>query len=59
MLLPLSFTVAAIAMGPASCCDEIDQDLPPHLSRELENGEYGREYLAALDAKLLKKFPRD
>jgi ADP-ribosylglycohydrolase len=52
-------TVAAIAMGPASCCDEIARDLPPQLFEGLENGRYGREYLAALDEKLLKKYPRD
>jgi ADP-ribosylglycohydrolase len=52
-------TVAAIAMGPASCCDEIEQDLPQRLIDDLENGAYGREYLIALDAKLSAKFPRD
>jgi hypothetical protein len=52
-------TVAAIAMGPASCCEEIEQDLPPQLVEGLENGRYGREYLAELDEKLLKKHPRD
>jgi ADP-ribosylglycohydrolase len=52
-------TVAAIAMGPASCCDEIEQDLPPQLFEGLENGRHGREYLAAVDEMLLKKFPRD
>jgi ADP-ribosyl-[dinitrogen reductase] hydrolase len=52
-------TVAAIAMGPASCCDEIEQDLPDHLFDGLEDGAFGRRYLAALDARLAEKFPRD
>jgi hypothetical protein len=45
-------------MGPASCCDEIEQDLPPQLFNGLENGRYGRDYLVSLDEKLLKKYPR-
>jgi ADP-ribosylglycohydrolase len=52
-------TVAAIALGPASCCDEIAQDLPGQLIDALENGPYGREYLISRDQQLLAKFPRD
>jgi ADP-ribosyl-[dinitrogen reductase] hydrolase len=46
-------TVAAIALAAAAHCPEVAQDLPPHLVDELENGAYGRDYLAALDARLL------
>lgn len=46
-------TVAAIALGAASSCDEIQQDLPSHLHDTLENGTFGREYLTKLDEKLL------
>jgi hypothetical protein len=52
-------TVAAIALGPASCCGEIAQDLPGQLIDALENGSYGREYLISRDQQLLAKFPRD
>jgi ADP-ribosylglycohydrolase len=46
-------TVAAIALGAASCSEEIEQDLPAHIYRDLENGPFGRDYLADLDARLL------
>jgi len=49
-------TVAAIAMGAASCSKEIKQDLPQVLIDNLENGKYGREYLLMLDEKLKSKF---
>ena len=45
-------TVATIAMGAASCCTEIEQDLPESLIRGLENKRYGRDYLIELDKKL-------
>lgn len=45
-------TVAAIAMGPASCCKQIAQDIPANLVNGLENGPYGREYIIDLDKKL-------
>lgn len=48
-------TVAAIALGAGSCCAEIAQDLPEQLIVQLENGPYGRDYLAALDARLLAR----
>jgi ADP-ribosylglycohydrolase len=51
-------TVAAIAMGPASCSREIRQDLPSSLHTGFESGPYGRPYLEQLDMKLLEKFPR-
>jgi hypothetical protein len=46
-------TVAAIAMAVGSCSEEIEQDLPPHLFERLENGAYGRDYLARLDSQLM------
>lgn len=46
-------TVAAIALGAASCSREIEPDLPEHLILSLENGPYGREYIQTLDARLL------
>lgn len=46
-------TVAAIALAAASCSDEIAQDLPEHLMAGLENGPYGRDYIIALDRKLM------
>jgi ADP-ribosylglycohydrolase len=45
-------TVAAIALGAASCCQEVAQDLPPHLFNNLERGPYGHDYLLALDQQL-------
>jgi hypothetical protein len=46
-------TVAAIAMGAASCCQEIEQDVPENLVNGLENGPYGRDYIINLDKKLM------
>jgi ADP-ribosylglycohydrolase len=46
-------TVAAIAIGPASCCNEIEQDIPTNLIGGLENGPYGRDYIIDLDQKLM------
>ena len=46
-------TVAAIALAAASCSNEITQDLPEHLIAGLENGSYGKDYLIALDRKLM------
>jgi ADP-ribosylglycohydrolase len=46
-------TICAIAMGPASFCKEIKQDLPQNLIDGLENGPYGRDYIIALDKRLL------
>jgi ADP-ribosylglycohydrolase len=47
-------TVAAIALAAGSCCKEISQDLPEKLVNGLENGRYGREFLIALDTKLMR-----
>lgn len=45
-------TVAAIALGAASCCNQFPNDLPAFLDADLENGSYGRDYIAKLDVKL-------
>jgi ADP-ribosylglycohydrolase len=49
-------TVAAIAMGAASVSRRMIRDLPQVLYANLENGPYGREYLAATDARLAETF---
>jgi ADP-ribosyl-[dinitrogen reductase] hydrolase len=46
-------TVAAIALAAGSCSTEIAQDLPAHLFDELENGQYGRDYIRLLDTQLM------
>jgi ADP-ribosyl-[dinitrogen reductase] hydrolase len=46
-------TVAAIALAAASCSIEYSQDLPSFLSENLENGQYGRDYLIELDRQLM------
>ncbi len=46
-------TVAAIALATASCSDEIEQDIPPHLIDTLENGAYGKDYIIDLDRQLM------
>ncbi|HZR42105.1 MAG TPA: ADP-ribosylglycohydrolase family protein [Ktedonobacteraceae bacterium] len=51
-------TVAAIALAAGSCSSEIAQNLPDHLVDTLENGMYGRDYICALDAELMRLVPR-
>jgi ADP-ribosyl-[dinitrogen reductase] hydrolase len=46
-------TVAAIALGAASCYQEIEQDLSGRLYDDLENGPYGRDFLIKLDSALM------
>jgi ADP-ribosylglycohydrolase len=46
-------TVATLAMAAASCSAEFERDLPQALIAGLENGAYGRDYLARLDNQLL------
>ena len=46
-------TAAAIALAAGSCSAEIAQDLPVHLFDELENGQYGRDYIRLLDKRLM------
>jgi ADP-ribosylglycohydrolase len=48
-------TISAIAMGPASLCNEIDNDIPQCLVDGLENGTYGKDYIVDLNNKLLSK----
>jgi ADP-ribosylglycohydrolase len=45
-------TVATIALGAASCSEEIEQDLPQVLIDGLENATYGRDYIIGLDQQL-------
>ncbi|MBP2330300.1 ADP-ribosylglycohydrolase [Kibdelosporangium banguiense] len=45
-------TVATIALAAASQSPEYTQDLPAPLLANLENGKYGRDYLAALNSRL-------
>jgi ADP-ribosyl-[dinitrogen reductase] hydrolase len=46
-------TVATIALAAGSCCSEIAQDLPINLVDNLENKQYGRDYLVELDKQLM------
>jgi ADP-ribosylglycohydrolase len=46
-------TVAAIALGAASCSEEMEHDLPAHLVEGLENGPFGRGFLRDLDLRLM------
>lgn len=48
-------TVATVALAAGSCCREMQQDLPAHLIAGLENGPYGRDYLIALNHRLLER----
>ncbi len=50
-------SVAAIAMGIASLSPEYASDVPQSLVNELEDGAYGKGFLAQLDLALAKKFP--
>jgi ADP-ribosylglycohydrolase len=51
-------TVAAIALGAASCSSEVVQDLPRNLYEGLERGPFGMQFLEALDKTLTKKSGR-
>jgi ADP-ribosyl-[dinitrogen reductase] hydrolase len=46
-------TVATIALAAASRTPEVAKDLPEPLYRDLENGQYGRDYLHRLNHRLL------
>jgi hypothetical protein len=50
-------TVAAVALGAASCAQDVEQDLPQALLDGLEGGPYGKAYLSALDARLAELCP--
>ena len=47
-------TVATIALAGGSVCQEIEQDLPNWCSFEMENGQYGYDYIVGLDKELTK-----
>jgi ADP-ribosyl-[dinitrogen reductase] hydrolase len=47
-------TVAAIALGAASCSQEVENDLPAPLLHGLERSQYGYNYLVELDRQLLE-----
>jgi ADP-ribosylglycohydrolase len=49
-------TVAAIALGAASMSEDYARDLPQALVDGLENGPFGRDFLRALDRRLLERF---
>ena len=46
-------TVGTIAMAIASCCSEIEQDLPAWTINKLENDDFGKDYILKLDQQLL------
>lgn len=46
-------TVAAVALGAASCSEEYVHDLPERLAADLESGAWGAPYLRALDERLM------
>lgn len=50
-------TVATIAMAAASLHPDIEQNLPEHLFDELENGQYGRDYLQTVNTALMRAYP--
>lgn len=49
-------TVATIAVAAGVWSKDIENNLPQHLYDQLENGKYGRDYLAELDRKLVEKY---
>ena len=49
-------TVAAVALSAGSWCQELTPDLPAHLIAQLENGDFGADYLVRLDKALTAKF---
>lgn len=52
-------TVATIALGAAASSTEVKHDLPDALIIGLENGTYGRNYLAGLNDQLLARVKRE
>ena len=50
-------TVAAIAMPAACFSSEVEQNLHADLYAGLEQGEFGLDYLKAMDQRLLEKYP--
>lgn len=46
-------TVATLAMAIGSVCEEVENDLPDWCFRDLENGEFGRDFIGELNGDLL------
>jgi len=51
-------TVAAVGLGIASLSEEYNPGLPDFLLSDLENGQYGKDYLAAIGIQLNEKIVR-
>jgi ADP-ribosyl-[dinitrogen reductase] hydrolase len=49
-------TVAALSMAILSVKEQVDRNLPQFLFDDLENGEFGKDYLMDIDTKLKLKF---
>gem|GEM_PF-120010 len=47
-------TVANLAMAIGSVAEEIENDLPPFLAKQLEKGKYGRLFIKKLDLQLMR-----
>ena len=47
-------TVANLAMAIGSVAEEIENDLPPFLEKQLEQGKYGRLFIKKLDLQLMR-----
>ncbi len=52
-------TVANLAMAIGSVAEEIENDLPPFLAKQLEKGKYGRLFIKKLDLQLMKLFKKN
>lgn len=52
-------TALAIAYSIASVSPEIKNDLPKNLYKELENKEFGSDYLINLDKNFFDRFPKN
>ena len=49
-------SVAAIALGLSSLTHEYAKDLPEHLGRTLESGEFGSRFMSMLDGRLAERY---
>lgn len=47
-------TVATLSMAIGSVCEEVENDLPGWCFRDLENGEFGRNFIEKLNNDLLR-----
>ena len=50
---------AALCMGLAALKGVYDNDLDMNLMIDLENGDFGRDYLIDLDRRLVEQFPKN